>query len=202
MPEREGTGAKVSRVPSSNGRCGASLQPGPGRPAQGGLRLRPADRAGGAGGVAPDLGGASGRACRARGARARRAPPPCSRGTRLRGGRLQRRRRPASLSGRVCRRVALAGIEPVPPAPSRGRGRLLSRRRRRRGAHPAAPRPQPPSTRTWPMCEGRNRPVAPSRSPRRDGTTCCWVGRPERENDACQRLGGICPDCRSRRLSR
>ena len=145
-------------------------QPRAGRAAQGGLRLRPADRAGLARGVpavAPERARAHGRRG---GARARRPPAPGRRRPRRRRRRAAARRRASPLSADSAREAALAGVaampirhlaeavatcagaraEPEPPlAPNGDGGRgpdLADVRRQERARRALEPPPRPSTT--------------------------------------------------------
>ena len=191
--QRSGSAAASVRRAAS-GRTADHGQPRAGRAAQGGLGVRPADRARRARGVGSDPARRARAARGARRARARRAGPSGRRRLRGRGGRA-----PAGLARLVCAaqsapEAALAGIEPVPvrhlaeavaylrgelraePQPAAGTGR--SRRRRP----------------TSPTSVARSGRAARSRSPRPGGHNLLFGGPPGTgKTMLARRLPGILP---------
>ena len=163
----------LGRVPVS-GRADHG-QPRPGRPEEGGLGLRPADRAVDPRGVRPASARTARGARRARGARARRARAARRRRTRGRRGRaLRGLRRDCSAPPSRPRRSSW-------PASSRFRSSISRRRCRTSSASPSPPttrrngrrRRRRPRCPTSPTCAARSGLAGRSSSRRRAATTCC-----------------------------
>ena len=142
-------------------------QPRARRPAQGGVGVRPADRAGGARGVEAVPAGRAGRACVVRRARARRAAAARRRRARRRRGSTPGRPRPAHLRRRVGRRGRARRDRAGPGASSRRGRRLPARRERAVAARPRRTRSAPSRPRrNSPTSAARNGRAGRSRSPR------------------------------------